>query len=134
MGAAAIAAMAAKRKRDEEEEQLTAYSTQEMQDGWEFKIVRSATGAFRKPEEFRKLIDREALSGWVMLEKFDSDRVRFKRPVSARDKDTSLPAGIDPYSTQFGISQGAFEWIIGGSIMGGTVLLIAVLGLIFGQS
>ena len=131
MGAAAIAAMAAKRKRDEEEQQMTPYSSQDLQDSWEFKIVRSATGAFRKPEEFRKLLDREARSGWVMLEKFDADRVRFKRPTSARAQDASLPAGVDPYSTEFGISQSAYEWILAGSVIGGCVLFFGALALIF---
>lgn len=39
-----------------------------------------------------------------MLEKFDDYRIRFKRPRSARVKDTYLPAGIDPYRTRYGAS------------------------------
>ena len=69
---------------------------------WEFKIVRSNSAAFRNPEILEKLMEEEAQAGWVMLEKFDDSRVRFKRPRSARSKDTFLPDGVDPYRTQYG--------------------------------
>ncbi len=37
-----------------------------------------------------------------MLEKFDDHRLRLKRPVEARQRDATLPEGIDPYRTQYG--------------------------------
>jgi hypothetical protein len=106
--AAASAAAAAKRRRQmllaEEEESMTPYTQDDLNNDWEFKIVRSAAGAFRKPEVLNTLIEEEAQAGWVMLEKFDDYRVRFKRPCSARAKDAYLPAGADPYRTHYGVS------------------------------
>jgi len=48
------------------------------------RIVRSDSGAFRKPEILERLIEEEAQAGWVMLEKFDDNRVRFKQSRSTR--------------------------------------------------
>ena len=102
-----IAAAAAKKRRQmlrAEEENMTQYTQDDLRDDWEFKIVRSDTAAFRKPEVLERLIEEEAQAGWVMLEKFDDTRVRFKRPRSARASDPYLPDGVDPYRTQYGTS------------------------------
>ncbi|MCK4452634.1 MAG: hypothetical protein KAX26_18845 [Anaerolineae bacterium] len=64
--------------------------------------MRSGTAAFRKPEVLNRLLEEEAQTGWVMLEKLDDSRIRFKRPRSARAKDAYLPDGVDPYRTQYG--------------------------------
>ena len=104
-GAHIAAAQAEKRRRqqqEEEEERMTPYSGDELGGEWEFKIVRSGSGAFRKSEIFQKLLNEESIAGWQMLEKLDDSRVRFKRPKSARKKDTMLPQGFDPYRTQMG--------------------------------
>jgi hypothetical protein len=101
----AVAAAAAKRRRmmlAEEEEDMARYTQDDLSNDWEFKIVRSESGAFRKPEVLRKLIEEETRAGWVMLEKFDDRRVRFKRPRSARTRDALLPPGVDPYRTRYG--------------------------------
>ncbi len=101
----AAAAAAAKRRRmmlAEEEEGMAKYRQDDLSNDWEFKIVRSESGAFRKPEVLRKLIEEEARAGWVMLEKFDDRRVRFKRQRSARTRDALLPPGVDPYRTRYG--------------------------------
>jgi len=107
-GAAAAAAAAEKRRRmmlaEEEEENMTQYTPEDLNKDWEFKIVRSGTGAFRKAEVLNKLLEEEARAGWVMLEKFDDYRIRFKRPRSARVKDTYLPPGVDSYHTHYGAS------------------------------
>jgi hypothetical protein len=101
-----IAASAAAEKRRQmlraEEEDMSQYTQNDLKDDWEFKIVRSDSAAFRKPEVLNKLIEEEAQAGWVMLEKFDDGRVRFKRPRSARARDSFLPDGVDPYRTQYG--------------------------------
>src|SRR5947208_77783 len=94
-GAAAAAAVA--RRRREEEESMTGYTHADLAEGWEFKILRSATGAFRSADGLRKAVEEERRAGWVLLEKFDNGRVRFKRPVSARSGDAAL--SIDPYRT-----------------------------------
>jgi len=44
--AAAAAAIAAKRQAEEEEEEMTPYSAKELAEGWEFKVLRNATGRF----------------------------------------------------------------------------------------
>lgn len=104
----AIHAAEEQRKRDEEEELLmTRYTLEELDSDWEFKIVRSETGAFRKQEVFAALLQEESLAGWELVEKLDNRRVRFKRRREARRRDATLPQGFDPYRTQFGGSSTA---------------------------
>lgn len=99
----AIQAAEEQRKRDrEEEEYMTRYTTDDLDDNWEFKIVRSETGAFRRPEIFQSLLQEESVHGWELVEKLDNRRVRFKRPRDARRRDTTLPPGLDPYRSQYG--------------------------------
>lgn len=62
---------------------MTGYTGTDLSEGWEFKILRSATGAFRKPNLLRQILDEESRAGWVLVEKFDSQRIRLKRPVCA---------------------------------------------------
>ncbi|MCC6322662.1 MAG: hypothetical protein IT438_14635 [Phycisphaerales bacterium] len=94
---------------------MTRYSATDLgegagEGGWEFKILRSATGAFKKPEALQRILEEEGRAGWVMIEKFDSQRVRVKRPSAARSGDASL--GFDPYRTTVGISEGRLTLII----------------------
>jgi hypothetical protein len=129
-GAAAAAAAAAKRRREQqEEEEMTKYSDEDLKEGWEFKIVRSNTGAFRSPATLQKPIEEETRSGWIMLEKFDDSRVRFKRPVAARGQDALMPADIDPYRTTYGISEGVLVLIIIGAVIGFMVLIAGAIAL-----
>jgi hypothetical protein len=86
----------------EQEEEALAYTSDDLGGDWEFKIVRSSTAAFGRTEVFHKLIEEESRAGWIMLEKLDDSRVRFRRPRSARVKDTYLPPEVDPYRTQYG--------------------------------
>lgn len=97
-------AAAARRRMIEEEETLTPYNKGDL-DGWEFKIVRSGFGRFRKPEVVQELCRREAEAGWEMLEKFDSQRIRFKRRIENRSRDGQL--GYDAYRTYAGSFDGA---------------------------
>ncbi len=121
-GAIAAAHAEKKRKRmEEEEEKMTTYNKDELDNNWEFKIVRSDSGAFRRPETLQILIEEEAMSGWEILEKLDNGRVRFKRPKSARNNDFSLPPGIDPYRSRYGRSTKSTEIFI--------ALLLVFLGL-----
>ena len=111
---------------------MTSYSGREL-DGWEFKIMRSATGAFKDPRVFQITVQQESLGGWELLEKFDDERVRFRRPVSARNNDANLPRGYEPYRTQVGISEGALViYIILGIVLvvGGIVGILAWYGLL----
>lgn len=103
---AAQAAQEEQRKR-KEEEIMTTYTTEDLEQNWEFKIVRAGSPAFRRPDAFQALLEEEALSGWEMVEKLDDQRVRFKRRRELRRKDATLPPGIDPYRTQYGSNASA---------------------------
>ncbi|MBU1660298.1 MAG: hypothetical protein KKD28_02355, partial [Chloroflexi bacterium] len=70
---------------------MSKYTREELDNDWEFKILRSASGAFRKPELLETLLEEEALAGWEMVEKFDNSRIRFKRLKTARKRDPMLP-------------------------------------------
>jgi hypothetical protein len=132
MAHGSAAAEEAHRRLLEEEEEMTNYSAQDMDGGWEFKIVRANTGVFRNPAEFEKLVNEEAQSGWILLEKFDNTRVRFKRPLSARRNDASLPQGVDPYRTQYGLSPLVFALILTGVIVGASLLFTLFIFLLIG--
>ena len=100
-------ASAAQRRRqmlEKEEEEMTQYTREDLDNEWEFKIVRSGTAAFRKREVLDQVVEEEARAGWVMLEKLDYSRIRFKRPHRARAQDAYLPPEVDPYRTTYGAS------------------------------
>lgn len=125
------AAEAQRRKQEhEEEEKLTSYSPEQLEHHWEFKIVRSSSGAFRKPESLAKLLVEESLAGWVMLEKFDNSRIRFKRALEARSRDHLLPTGYDPYRStyQMGVPAAGRFLLVVISILLGIGLALAVIG------
>ena len=111
MSTAAIAAAVKAAKDRDEEENMTKYNSDDL-NGWEFKIVRSDFGRFRNYEIVQKLCKEEAKAGWEMVEKFDSNRIRFKRRVEKRSQDQHLD--FDPYRTSMSsISGGAVAGIIG---------------------
>lgn len=124
-GIAAAAAAAQKKRAEVEEERMTPYDAQDL-DGWEFKIVRSNSAYFRKPENLRKICEEEARAGWELLEKFDQSRARFKRRVENRANDRYLEQ--DPYRTEVGISQGLLVLgMVGIALaLAGAILLFAV--------
>jgi hypothetical protein len=123
----AAAAAAARRRAEErkEEEQMTGYTSTDLADGSEFKILRSATGAFKDPEQFRRILEEEGRAGWVMIEKFDSQRVRLKRPAAAKSGDSAL--GFDPYRTTVGIGEGRLTLIIIACVLGIVAIGIAII-------
>lgn len=124
--AATHAAVEKRRKMEaDEEEVMTQYSRDDLEEDWEFKIVRSTFGAFRNPRSLNSLLEEEALAGWEMVEKFDDNRVRFKRPRRARANDGMLPNNYDPYRTQFGAfgSRGA---LVAGVILALVLLLLGL--------
>ncbi len=120
---AASASAAERRRKDQEEEEMTTYSPDEM-NRYEFKIVRTNYGVFGKPDIFNKLIQEEARAGWELVEKFDNERIRFKRPTSARERDGQLPPGVDPYRTQYGMAPWLFALLL-------VAAVLAAFGLIF---
>ena len=127
---AVIAAAAAEQARQRllrEEEELTPYSEHDLSEDWEFKIVRSGTGAFRKPEEFAKLLEEEGKFSWVLLEKLDDARVRFKRRVGSRAKSPLGEQETDPYRSVYGMSPNRQAAMIAFVVMGVMVLMIGLM-------
>jgi hypothetical protein len=122
-GAAAAAAAAEQQRRQrEEEEEMTAYGPGDL-DGWEFKILRSATGKFKDSTALRGFLDEEAQNGWELVEKFDDSRIRLKRRVDARERDRG--SIVDPYRTWVGITPNRLGLMIVGVIFG--LILLGIL-------
>ena len=125
---AAHAAAEAKKQRDYEEEHMSGYSAEELRGDWEFKIIRSATSVFKRPEVMNAVLQEEQVGGWELVEKFDDGRIHLKRAKSARENDAMLPRGYNAYRTQYGISEGGLViWVL--LSIGLTVGLI--LGVVF---
>ena len=122
-GAETAHARAAARARREEEEIMTGYDREDL-NGWEFKIVRSLLGKFKSREVIAQLCQEEAKAGWEMVEKFDDQRIRFKRKIENRRNDQLLE--IDPYRTTIGMRETKLAMVVISIIV--AVTLIAVLG------
>jgi hypothetical protein len=115
------AAQEEQRRIEKEEEEMTNYSREDLEKDWEFKIVRSYSPVFRKPEVFQALLQEESIAGWELVEKLDDRRVRFKRRQDNRRRDAALPPGFDPYRTQYGSGDSRM-----GAVMIGLVLAIGL--------
>jgi hypothetical protein len=122
-GAAAAAAAARRRQEQEEEEQLTSYRENDLNDDWEFKILRSMTSAFKDPDKLRQTLAEEAQAGWVLVEKFDNGRLRLKRPSSARARDNAVP--FDPYRAYIGYTENQYVFVVLAWVFG----IMAAIGL-----
>ncbi|HAG79698.1 MAG TPA: hypothetical protein DCL61_00710 [Cyanobacteria bacterium UBA12227] len=79
--------------------------------GWEFKIVRASRDLFHKPEVFQRLCQEEAMAGWILLEKLDDRRVRFKRLIALRDIIDPQKLPYDPYRCHYGSSLKPLTWL-----------------------
>ena len=82
---------------------MTPYDAADLAGDWEFKILRSMSGEFRKPERLAQILEKEAQAGWVLVEKFDNHRVRLKRRPEARKNDRQLD--FDPYRSYVGATE-----------------------------
>jgi hypothetical protein len=121
--AGAAARRRAQQQQEEEEESMSSYKTQDL-DGWEFKIVRSTFGRFSNYEAVQKICHEEAETGWELVEKFDSCRLRFKRRVERRSNDHM--ARLDPYRTSPGMGGNATK----AALIVGLILLLLGVGLL----
>lgn len=112
--AAVIAAAAAqkKRRRLRAEEEMATYTVKDLEEDWEFKTVRANTRAFANPATLRQVVEEEARAGWVLLEKFDDSRLRFKRRRGAGPQVPADSSAIDPYRTHYGISPTQYSVVI----------------------
>ncbi|HLO52233.1 MAG TPA: hypothetical protein VK211_27785 [Kamptonema sp.] len=79
--------------------------------GWEFKIVRASSDLFRNPAIFHRLCNEEAQVGWILLEKLDDRRVRFKRPIAMREIERSELPRFDPYRSHYGPGSNWLAWL-----------------------
>ena len=112
------------------DQEMTGYTDKDLSEGWEFKILRSNTGAFRNPEKFQAALNEEKRGGWILVEKFDNSRIRFKRPAGTKVIEGDFTDGYDPYRTHTGASETKLALMIVGLIFGlmiGFVLLIALI-------
>ena len=125
MSTAAAAAAAQRRREEEEEEHMTPYTPRDLAENWEFKILRSATGAFKDPAVMQRYLAEEAQAGWTLVEKFDNSRLRLKRPAAARQQDAQCT--FDPYRTRVGVSEAGLALVIAGSILLGIAVLLTVI-------
>lgn len=80
-----------------EEEDATPYTARDLMEEWEFKIVRCTHPSFVRPDFLAAFLEQESAAGWQLVEVFDGQRVRLKRPTSRRSADGGLPAGTEPY-------------------------------------
>ena len=79
--------------------------------GWEFKIVRSSRDLFRDPQIFERVCVEESQAGWILLEKLDDRRIRFKRPIALREILNSEMLTIDPYRSHYGSTANLGVWV-----------------------
>jgi hypothetical protein len=120
----ASAAAAAALQRQEQEEEMTLMNT-DPSGAVEYKIIRSATGAFNNPTKFRTALHEEARAGWELVEKLDDYRARLRRSTECRKGDAGLSQ--DPYRTHVGISENALTiWILVGVVVGLALLVGAM--------
>jgi len=77
---------------------------------------------FRDGTVLKKLCDEEAVAGWILLEKLDDRRIRFKRPIAMREVLQGDLLPIDPYRTLYGQSSPWKSWAI--AIVGLVILML----------
>lgn len=90
--------------------------------GWEFKIVRASSNIFHNPAIFHRLCEEEAQLGWILLEKLDDRRVRFKRLIAMRDMERSELPRFDPYRSHYGPQSNLLTWL--GAILFLTAMIL----------
>lgn len=98
--------------------------------GWEFKIVRAQMDVFRDRAQLQKLCEEEAQAGWILLEKLDDRRVRFKRPIALRDLIDPKTLQFDAYRCHYGPQRTAKSWL-GAIALVGAMIFPAGLGYVW---
>lgn len=110
---------------------MTPYRQQDLIEDWEFKILRSINGGFKTQAQLNKVLHEEAEAGWVLVEKFDNDRIRLKRSI--RDRNKGIYSGIDPYRSYIGMTVNEFTNLVLGISLGVVALIFVVLFIISGR-
>lgn len=91
--------------QNQEEENLHNYQTED----WEFKILRTTNEGFQRHKLLKSVCAEESESGWILLEKLDDSRLRFRRSIHFREKDHL--SKLDPYRTHYGLPPKATNFI-----------------------
>ncbi len=134
----------AKQEHQQEEEMLTSYESKDnvigsdepqransaggepphdpRLSGWEYKIVRASSDLFRDPAVLAKLCEEESQAGWILFEKLDDRRVRFKRPLAMREVLAPDAIAFDPYRSHYGPSSNWLTWVAGAAAVTAMVL------------
>ena len=102
---------------------MAKYSDNELNNDWEFKIMRSLTGAFKNPHTLQNVIENQQQYGWQFLEKFDDNRIRFKR----KSRHGSMDHSENPYETYYGMKPGKFSAIVILLSLLGSGILVAII-------
>lgn len=124
-----MAAAVAEMQRQEEEE-MTPYSQKDLAEGWEFKILRAPMAAFRDRQRLQAVLDEEKQGGWVLVEKFDDQRIRLKRPAGAKVVQGDFANTYDPYRTALPPSPGMVQAAIIGTAILIVIMLLGMVNLI----
>ncbi|MBP0001575.1 MAG: hypothetical protein J7641_21730 [Cyanobacteria bacterium SID2] len=90
--------------------------------GWEYKIIRSSRDIFRDPAILQRVREEEAEAGWILLEKLDDRRLRFKRSISLGQVIPLDRLRFDPYRSH--IKAGGDFWNLFGAVVALLVLTL----------
>jgi hypothetical protein len=71
------------------------YTTQDLDQDWEFKFIRSQLGLFANREFRERILAQEGRAGWVLIEKVDDYQMRLKRLRKLHPE--SVVEDYDPY-------------------------------------
>jgi hypothetical protein len=75
-----------------------------------------------------QVLQEEARAGWSLVEKFDNQRIRLKRPHGAKASDQQL--SFDPYRTTIGMSEGRLALVILSIVFISLAVLIGIIALL----
>lgn len=89
-------------------------------DGYEYKILRTAWTTFRNPTRLQSVLEYESHSGWDLFEKLDDQRLRLRRPITCREQDAERSQ--DAYRTWVGPSENAAA----GFVVAGILAALAI--------
>ena len=92
---------------------------------WEFKMLH---GGFGSQERLRGALTAEARAGWDLYEKLDNQRLRLRRPISARAGDSSLD--FDPYRSHHGMFSNPQAVVVIAAILGVVTFVGVLLGIV----
>ena len=109
-------------------EELARYGAEDLNDDWEFKILRSRSGAFGQQDVVERVCEEESHAGWRMVEKCDNHRLRFKRPANMEVDDLLCP--VDPYRTVYRVNSPNLGKltvaVTTGIVLGGSLTMLAI--------